>query len=118
MLVRYGGWCSAVRCSAVREGFCWRGGCGRGCSCSCSLRSEAVSVSVRDNVSPLPPFPLCPALLCVFFFLSLFCLDLWNLQMYDAGGYPVDAAVPDIGYSALAALSTLPSNLDCSTMHA
>jgi hypothetical protein len=38
--------------------------------------------------------------------------------MYDAGGYPVDAAVPDIGYSALAALPTLPSNLDCSTMHA
>jgi hypothetical protein len=43
---------------------------------------------------------------------------LCNLQMYDAGGYPVEAAVPDIGYFALAALPTLPSNLACSTTHA
>jgi hypothetical protein len=71
---------------------------------------EAVSVSVRHNVSPCLLFLgvlLCSALLCLFFF--CFAWDLCNLQMYDAGGYPVDAAVPDIGYSALAALPTLPA---------
>jgi hypothetical protein len=75
-------------------------------------------------MSLLASFPSLPgSALCVFFFLFcfvLFCFawTLCNLQMYDAGGYPVEAAVPDIGYSALAALPTLPSNLDCSTTHA
>jgi len=119
-LVRCGGWCSAVQCGAVRCSstgrICWRGGCG--------LSQVAVAVAQRGRVSvsegqclSLPPYPQCPALLCSACFF-LFCLDLCNLQMYDAGGYPVDAAVPDIGYSALAALPTLPSNLNSSTRHA
>jgi hypothetical protein len=70
MLVRYGGWCSAVRCSAVQcsTGRILLAGWLRSrVRLQLQLRSEAVSVSVTDNVSPLPPFPLCPALLCVFF---------------------------------------------------
>jgi hypothetical protein len=110
-----------VRCGALREGFVG----GVVAQLQLQLRSEAVSVSVRTNVSPC--LLSLSARLCslrVFFFV-LFCFVLFcfawtlcNLQMYDAGGYPVEAAVPDIGYSALAALPTLPSNLDCSTTHA
>lgn len=103
-----------VQCgAAVREGFV--GGVVAG-----AQRGRVCVSAARDNVSlslPVPPFAVSGSgLRCVFFF--CFAWDLCNSQMYDAGGYPVDAAVPDIGYSALAALPTLPSNLGCSTTHA
>jgi hypothetical protein len=97
MLVRCGGWCSAVQY-------------GKDLLAGWSRVAVAVAVAQRGRVSEgqclsLPPFSVSCSALRVF--LLCFAWDLCNLQMYDAGGYPVDAAVPDIGYSALAALPTL-----------
>jgi hypothetical protein len=92
MLVLYWYWHGtaggAVQRGAVREGFV--GGvvavavavCS--CSCSCGCAARPCLVSMRDKCLSLPPFPLCPALLCSACFFSLllfFCLDLCNLQI-------------------------------------